>query len=58
MLLVSCAAGEKFLQQQDKDPLKEAQEAEDAIEEVALGEKLRGISWKLHVEAAVLQGEV
>jgi len=32
-------AGEKFLQQEDKDPLKEAQEAEDATEEVAL--KLR-----------------
>eukprot|EP00435_Cladocopium_sp_Y103_P028593 s178_g7.t1 len=27
------ARGEKFLQQQDKDPLKEAQEAEDATEE-------------------------
>lgn len=28
------ARGEKFLQQEDKDPLKEAQEAEDATEEV------------------------
>ena len=29
-------AGEKFLQQEDKDPLKEAQEADDATEEVAI----------------------
>ena len=45
--------GEKFLQQQ-KDPLKEAQEAEDATEEVAFLDQLRRNSWQIHVEAAAL----